>query len=611
MQTTPALRLIWNSFPYPSLNIQFVSPISVMIISFLLFGASNALYSQATVTQLNLSPTEKSTFRDTVKVGATKLPELEPLIADSIITPYYDFLWIHSDGGFVNGTRDSVIKYRYLPTGAIQSVTATAYSTGLYSDKGKRPPRLEGNINVNVAPNPEEYVPVTVVEEGNLLNLQRNHQGLVENDTTVWILSVKNPSKSETWSGQLYLFYESPIEEEFVSAPLTSEELKIGKGKTGVKQVDKIARFRHDTSLIYFNNMPEYTFLIDSILNNQLSNDYKKGLAWQIDSLKPQEEKRVFVQFTNDPNLNSKYDSEAKAKVRFLSMFVGNQAQPSEYPDLSTEDEELSESLGLNEFVDSIFTLYPNTDSEFSDGETSLPFSLLLNEFLGTSSTGLPAQILDIYESEIYAARGHDPNQIEVVTCECPPNADGAQKLITTVDFVNTGGAAANNIYIEIPIPLGININSISNLPLQTDPIIPAYINPADRIQLEIDEKNRVIKWSLEGFSIGTTAEKGVGHPDTEGQIVFSMLTDLGTNINDIDKLYACIAFVEGDDQVCTLPTKVKPIISNPTDLIAEQQFLSCNTCTSDVHVKEVPWWLWILILLVLILCGYIVYENL
>ena len=70
----------------------------------------------------------------------------------------------------------------------------------------------------------EDRLTVTVVEEGNLLNLQRNHQGLVENDTTVWILSVKNPSKSETWSGQLYLFYESPIEEEFVSAPLTSEE---------------------------------------------------------------------------------------------------------------------------------------------------------------------------------------------------------------------------------------------------------------------------------------------------------------------------------------------------------------------------------------------------
>ena len=607
MQTTPALRLIWNSFPYPSLNIQFVSPISVMIISFLLFGASNALYGQATIQQLPSKPDDL----DSVNLRINQLPELQPLIADSIITPYYNFLWIFSDGGFINGSPDSELKYRYLPTGDSQSGRTSAYSTGFYSTKGKRPPRLDADIDIVNTTNAVEYQPTLTVGPDSVLNLQRNHLGLVPNDTTVWIFSIRNPSKSDNWSGQLYLFYESSIEEEFVSAPITEDDLLLGFGEVLVEQPAQVARFQLDTAMVFFPGMDNNTYLIDSLKAGQIATKFKKAAVWNIFNLDPQEEKRVFIQFKNDPNIFSKFDPKAKGKVRFLGMFLGenNPQNPNQvFPNLTPEDQALVEDFGLDGFIESL-SIYSEIDTSF-ESSFALPYNNFYNEF-GGSTGNVGTNIVDIFEGEIYAAKGHDPNQIEALSCKCPAANSDQQKVLINIDFVNTGTAPTDSIFIEMPVPNGIDINSIEDLPLSTDPIIPEALDPSTYIDIEVDEVNSVIRWSLNNFKLGPTAEKGVGHPDTEGQIVFYMLTETGVNIKDIDPFYACIRFFETDDPICTLPAKITPVIQNPTAPVGEQELLTCNRCTdTPTPSNTIPWWVWIIILFALLLSAYVVYDN-
>jgi hypothetical protein len=604
MQTIKPLLPNWTSLRYSSSSIFFIA---MIMIPLLLLGGSSALYGQTTIQQFPPKPDDL----DSVNLRINNLPELQPLIADSIITPYYNFLWIFSDGGFINGTPDSELKYRYRPTGANQSGRTAAYSTGFYSTKGKRPPRLDADIDIFNTTNAVEYQPTLTVGPDSVLNLQRNHLGLVPNDTTVWIFSVRNPSKSDNWSGQLYLFYESPIEEEFVSAPLTEDDLLLGFGEVLVEQPAQIARFQLDTAMVFFPNMDNTTYLIDSLKAGQIASKFKKAAVWNIFNLNPGQEKRVFVQFKNDPNIFSKFDPKAKGKVRFLGMFLGenNPQNPNQvFPSLTPEDQELAEEFGLNGFIESL-SIYSDIDTSF-ESSFALPYSAFYNEF-GGSSGNIGTSIVDIFEGEIYAAKGHDPNQIEALSCKCPAGNSDQQKVLLTIDFVNTGTAPTDSIFIEMPVPNGIDINSLNSLPLSTDPIIPDSLNPADYIELEIDEVNRVIKWSLNNFKLGPTAERGIGHPDTEGQIVFYMLTETGVDINDIDPFYACIRFFETDDPVCTIPANITPVIQNPTAPVGEQEFLTCNKCPdSTIPPNTIPWWIWLIIILALLLCAYVVYDN-
>lgn len=604
MQTIKPLLPNWISLRYSSSSVFFIA---MIMIPLLLFGGSSALYSQATIQQFPPKPDDL----DSVNLRINNLPELQPLIADSIITPYYNFLWIFSDGGFINGTPDSELKYRYRPTGADQSGRTSAYSTGFYSTKGKRPPRLDADIDIFNTTNAVDYQPTLTVGPDSVLNLQRNHLGLVPNDTTVWIFSVRNPSKSDNWSGQLYLFYESPIEEEFVSAPLTEDDLLLGFGEVLVEQPTQIARFQLDTAMVFFPGMDNNTYLIDSLKVGQIASKFKKAAVWNVFNLNPGEEKRVFVQFKNDPNIFSKFDPKAKGKVGFLGMFLGesNPQNPNQvFPTLTPEDQNLVEEFGLNGFIESL-AIYSDIDTSF-ESSFALPYSAFYNEF-GGSSGNIGTNIVDIFEGEIYAAKGHDPNQIEALSCKCPAGNSDQQKVLLTIDFVNTGTAPTDSIFIEMPVPNGIDINSLNSLPLSTDPIIPDSLNPADYIELEIDEVNRIVKWSLNNFKLGPTAEKGIGHPDTEGQIVFYMLTETGVDINDIDPFYACIRFFETDDPVCTLPANITPVIQNPTAPVGEQEFLTCNKCPdSTTPPNTIPWWIWLIIILALLLCAYVVYDN-
>ncbi len=618
MQTSRPLFPVQAFLGFASLKIISTIKYAMIVITLLLVTGNSLLHAQTKVEQMNLTTAEKIALKDTVKVRITQLPALKPQIADSIITPSYQFLWIFGDGGFVNGTPDSVMTYRYLPSNVIQNTSATTYSTGLYSTKGKRPPRLEGPVNVSPATNIANYEAILTVDpDSGALNLQSNHLGVVPNDTSVWILSLQNTSKSIPWSGQLYLFYESIIEEEFVSPPLTTGEREIGFGMVSNQPSNAVARFRHDTTLVYFDNMDKTTYTIDSIKSGQLTSRYKKALVWDIDTIIPGEEKRVFVQFRNDPQIYDKFSPDAKGKVRFMGMFVAEVppgGPTGDFPTLDNEDQLLIELNGLQGFINNLGA-YNENDTILQTNNSKQPFYQLYQAFFDpeTQTSALGNRIVDVFEGEIYAAKGHDPNKIEVVTCECPPNTDGAQKLITTIDFVNTGTAPTDTIFIEMPIPPGIDINSISATPLKTDPAIPSTLNVADYVNLIVDETNRKILWRLDDFILGSTAERGVGHPDTEGQIVFSMLTEPGYDINDLPKFHACIRFFETDKAVCTIPVEVSPILNDP--LSGEQNYLVCEECKKETGTFEclpgMPWWVCLIILLVLVLVGYVVYREL
>ena len=415
---------------------------------------------------------------------------------------------------------------------------------------------------------------------------KKNHLNLVPNDTTVWIVSLKNTLNiDQSISGEVLLFYDGLI-----------EQVVMTEGQKGVTYVPflnaanktEFGQFSREEILLYFDNLSEHPAGPDfNILDGTVSEAYKKMLVLRYQELQPGEERHIFVQFQDDPNLILKAPAKEGGAIRFLSLVTvyentddvgGGQLNFT----LTDADTKRITALGLQQFL--------NNGVPNNNPDTQFPDTIFFAN-----------RILDLDETISSIKRSHDPNQLLIKACECPANTDGAQKLICRVEFVNDGKAPTSDIQVSMQIPEELDFNSIPDTVFSVFPV-PLDFND---ISVSKDFSNRKVTWNLNGFRLEPAEDFGVGHPSTLGQITFTVLSNSGTLLDSIPALQACIVFDNLPDEVCTTPVKPTAITKLQSVEAKLEGVLNCEECSCPS-----PWRLLILIgLLLLALLGWIFYK--
>lgn len=548
-----------------------------------------------------LDPVKSAALEDSLLLELSGMPELQKLNGINAEAPRYSFLWVFGDGNFINGSPDSVLAHRYeVPSVPSPSDTfqAKVYATGLYGDDGNPPPKIINSTTINPAFDPafqaKPHLKTQAVQQG-FIRLQKNHVNLIPGDTTAWIISIKNNLDGDiSLNGQVYLFYDGLIEKLFVD-PKTSDSTYVNSEIGGVTQ---FGEFRHDTTLFYFDGIPKNTFYQNNIPDAQLSQNYKKAVFWNYNSLQPGEERHLFVQFKDDDNLLNKFSPKEEGAVRFLAMMTAQSFFDTQGPNfnLTPDDAERVSKLGLFGFMDGASDWVPDTVNTVPGTPTSFIFG---------------DQIADLSEVNSSLRSSHDPNHLKIEGCSCPPGSGAAQKLLTSIDFSNDGRAPTKNIFVSLEIPSEIQANSVTDTLLRLHP--PLDPTSAGVVEKSYNSATRTVTWKLLNFQIDPVVDFGVGHPATYGQIVFTMLTQPGVNLEDIPEMQACIRFdAEDAEAVCTVPVKpvAQTIVSaGEPDL---QAILECEDCTNPnpgFHFP-IPLWLCVLLLIILLLILWILFEK-
>lgn len=539
----------------------------VVCCSLLLLLSSSALYAQSvTITD---EPKHNPALLDSIEITATGLPLFKPLNSDSLVTPHYEHLWIFGDGNFLNGTKDSTVRHRFnIAKPGKDTFEVQTFLSGLYGGGGVPPPRMiDGGIEVEnlLYLNPKPIQATEGVNSG-FIRLQKNHLQLVPGDTTAWILSFKNTiAQSAPFSGQVLMFFDSPIKN--INYNPFAEHSKTHSVVSNKEDVP-IGRFQFDTTLFFFDGVVPQTYYLDTIKTAQLSQYYQQALIWQFDSLQAGEERHLFIQFSDDPELLNKVAKGKQGSIDFLAVMTSSSdSLDYQRPDSFTPD--LFEVYGIQEFLDSI-DLHkdgvPLADSISSAATDFDEFKFEIGRLL-----------LDADEVSSSIAATHTPNQLSVDACVCPVDSDGANQLLCTIDFVNNGNTRTNDLFVFMHIPTDLDFNSIPDTLFRLSRAADPKSNT--RIILEKNLFKRTIKWSLFNFPLEAAQVKGVGHPSTSGQLVFSILSRPGIELNQLTPLRACIGFVDNPTLAsCTFPAKAQPISKDPA-LTDSNDFLACNAC--------------------------------
>ena len=494
--------------------------------------------------------------KDSVLFTLKDLPELSPLNQDTILHPYYSFLWIFGDGNFVNGTRVRSIRHRYKPKpSTIDTFEVRAYGTNTYSSGDPPPMLINGDIFIN-EPRQDSTViiPSSYVENG-ALYLQRNKE-VRATDTLVTIISYKN-SIEDNLSGQLYFFYNSPVKKK----RLTDTE---GTISTTVSK--DFASFNFAESLLYFDNIDTSTYRIDSI-SSKLGTHFEKALVFNYNNLSKAEEQHLFLTFQNDSSLVDFLEPDATAEVEFMTLMTGFSDQKDV---LSTEKTKQLKELGVFEFIDTLHQVnsYP----------TAIKSAFHIDNFKGN----LANTIIDAFHMKATLVDAYHPNSISLDACQCPANVE-QKKILFTIDCQNDTDTTSDVLLVNLDIPESIDFNSI------TDTLIRFSIgqnhNPDLKVNFTKDIKTRSIQWSIYDAQLASTAKAGYGNPATKAQIVFSALTRPETKLSEVAPIRACIQFgSNAKETFCTVPSHPKTIrnLSSGKDSICTE----CNCPTSYL-------WIW------------------
>ncbi|MBX2878040.1 MAG: hypothetical protein KTR30_38330 [Saprospiraceae bacterium] len=547
-------------------------------------------------------------FQDSTQLNVINLPmPLLPLNGINAEAPYYRFLWIFGDGNFQYMKDSTFINHRYdFPASeSPKTHDVFLYKNALYGG-GKPPPKRTSTQISNLHQAEFDTIPIenaSAVKPNALVHLQKHMDPLLPSDTSLWILSIKNPDSlgQRSLNGQVYLFFDGVV---------TQSQLFQVEGKNGGKvQVPakslgqaspNYADFQLDTTLIYNDEILGTTFQAAGIPVSTFQAEYKRTLFWNFSNLSPGEERHIFVQFTVDSLLLDKFSPKRLGSTKLMAMMTVYNDDTGQGPGfdfgLTEEDAKRRNELGL----DSV--LLTANQGEQNDGW----FGNALLEGGFEQPFNAATTLVDLMEVDSRLASSYDPNYMRVDACSCPPNTDGAQKMIATVHFENDGMAATRNIFINIEIPEQIQLNSVFDSLLRVyPPLDPAS---SGQIVMDLDEASRTLTWKLLDFQIESVAQYGAGDPSTFGEITFTLLTETGVDLDDIPEMQACIRFDEEDnDPVCTLPVKTNQLTQAEVSNTESEDILQCENCDCPPFdfwqwLLSLPWWLAVLIVLGLIL---------
>lgn len=514
------------------------------------------------------------------------LPFLNPLNADDPPPPAHEFLYIFSDGSFINKTRDSIVQHALDTKGAptAEMITNTVV-TSVYSGGAPPPDRIGDTTTVTskAVPSPLSRA----VPPGALVNLQRNHTRLVAGHNTTFILSVRNTLPQDTFSslsGELLLFYDGRIDrivtekQDTLYIPKTDEAGDtLFAASAPLEVLDFIGGLGYRAPGSY----PPSFYDIEE---DALKPHYKKLMRWRFDGLKPEEERRLFITIQTDKGLLEKAPEKEKGLTRLLAMaLLDDFGQQLPAPLLAQEEQAWLEESGILEGLSDGLSV-----SISGDGTT-------------IGSDGI--MVMDIYESAASVAKGHDPNRLSVEACECPADSELGQKLLVTVEYENDGSGDVNTVFIRMDLPEGMSPYRIPDTLAGSHPAI----RPED---IEISRTGNSITWKLSNMLIRPVMDFGAGHPSTFGSITFYAYLEKGTGLDILSGRQACIRFgAETEPAVCTPPAIIN--LATPDDPTYGRGALDCGACeAASIPVVDngpaIPWWLGLLILFVVVVFFFI-----
>ena len=544
--------------------------------------------------------------KNNLEIGDSTEMQINGFPIDTDITnisaPRFEYFWILGNGNFVSNTRNTFVRELYrnqFSTGT--SYGAKVYSTSIYIDRDDEPTKVSGDIN-SEAQVPASNVERTKAVKSGYLNLQFNHNEIIPEDTTVWVLSVKNVLPAGTingFSGQVYLFYNSPIK--IYEEPLEETDSEIKTKTTGKQTLNeekdtggatRFPNFKFNTSYVY-GNFRQQSFNIDNGLNTigEIKEAYQNGLMWHFDFLAGGDEEHLFIEFEDADNIFENDGDAATRIVDFLAVLVADDPDGVVSDSLTIEERQLVTDLKLGTFISD---LTGNNDLITPDPDSN-------------DIQALGSRIIDIFTIEAKAKRAHDPNQLRIQACTCPPNAGGAQKLIFIAEFENDGEAATKDVEIAIPLPSQIDASSITGDLL-------AFHAPgleSSEISHSLSPNNDTVFWKFPGLKLRGTKEVGTGSPLTYGEITFTALTKAGTDLSTLPEMHACITFhdVYGKlTPVCTPSVTPEFLTLDTSTTSGTQDELSCAECVSDGCV--LPTWLICLIIAVIIFALWIAFFS-
>jgi len=518
------------------------------------------------------------------EIKIQNLLKLTPLNAVDPPPPAHEFLYIFSDGSFINKTRDSIVQHVYNLKGAANADVAThTVVTSIYSGGAPPPERIGDTTNVTSKTTPSQLT--QAVPPGAFINLQRNHTRLVPNHGTTYILSVKNTiSQDSTFplSGDLLLFYDGRIDR--VIAHKTDT--------TFLPKTDAAG----DTLFVASTPMESFNFFDGMGVNVGPFNPnsygveeasfkphYKKVMRWRFDRLFPEEERHLFITMQSDKDLLVKAPEEEKGVTRLLAMaLLDSITQRILTPLLTQEEQAWLQEAGILEGL--------------SDG--------LLASIQGDGFTigSQDSRLIDIHENMASISKGHDPNRLTIEACECPAESEVGQKLLVTVEYENDGSGDVDKVFITMDLPEGLSPDRIPDTLVSSHPAI----NPAD---ITVARTGNSITWTLSNMLIRPVMDFGAGHPATFGSISFYAFLEKGLPLDSLSSQQACVRFgAETEPPVCT-PPAILSLLSPGSETYGQGE-LDCTVCEASrlrgENGQGFPWWLGLLILLILILLFFI-----
>ncbi|MEK7256396.1 MAG: hypothetical protein AAB316_16700 [Bacteroidota bacterium] len=549
----------------------------VFILAFLIF--SSAAFAQAFIS----TKIEDDTLAKLKVVG---LPVLPPPLAGDPVSPHYKYLWVFGDGTFINATRSDTAQHwfdgapadkRYHSTGQIDMAV---YATDAYSG-GTRPPK-------STAPPPSVDKKLTAVTDITLgtttpvnpfristgnIKVQLN-QAIRPEDTTVAIISIRNPFSFPLPDGKVFLFFNSSLKR----TPITvSSKNQVKVASSPAPPPPAFGNFRYNKSMIFYNTMPLQAGKPTApIPLAQVLDNYKDMVMITYPALAPGEQRNLFYEFKNDSLMWNFISGTEIAEVNFLALhaltyFPTDANFPVDSVQFISDD--FTTKAGLNALL---------TGYLFNQNPTDNSVTITPNPV----GQGLTNSIIGYSVATSSIVKEHDPNHLTLYGCECPGSSK--RKLYGVVDFTNDGGASVTKTTVTMELPPQLDPSS-----LQLVDHKPNTDSSVEKIEQSV--VGNKVTWTLPAF-LNTPLEAGFGDSSTLGFIVFSIDLNEGFEPSQVDSMSACVNFNDGE-VFCT--PRVSAVLTDSSDKPA-QVVLQCEKCEKGGGSSV--WIICILLLLLIIL---------
>ena len=524
---------------------------------------------------------------------------LEPFNGVDVPDPNIQYLWVTSDGQyyFSDYLGGGAVQHRFDPSViGVGNGEFTTFATVIYSDSDEDEPPKVIEDDTPIGTNPATPIKVEAVEDDDFIRLQKNSLNLVPGDTTAFILSVKNnlPDTDVPLEGFLIFLYDAPLSittRDLGASTLSSEPVREEAGATLFTSFEYQRTLNYEPNTVVFGKP-------SAPASTSLSEAFKSTAFYEIKNLGGGEERHLFVQMRNDDIHLDKIPSGGVGTARFMAVFLANDfGGEIDLPTLPDSIEQKISNIKLNALTGQSMVFQFSGSTQPNVLDTTINISAY--------------KAIAVSEVNSTLSRSHDPNQITLQACECPADADAAQKIICKVDFENVGEGATEDVKITIPLPESIEATSFSGDFITLFPDSPGLREDMD---IDIDEENNELSFEFSGLRLEGISPGEDNLLSRTGHIAFTLFTKEGTVLADVPPVQACIVF-DTNPPFCTPESKIELIGNQTTHESIADKALTCNTCevpeaNQGYVFLGLPIWLWILILLVIAIAIYFAFFD-